>query len=213
MHVIWRSRTFTVKILATSIDARDDYTMQHSTRVAALSLLVAKQMELDIQDQRDLEVAALVHDLGKIRVPDHILKKNGPLDVEEFHRVKRHPRDGAEILGHSQALRRFIPAVLHHHEWYNGGGYPEGLRRDAIPLFAAIISLADTYDAMTTSRPYRAALPHSVAIEEILRCRGTQFNPRLADYFVAAVQSPTFPPALTVLEMPDFSARALEITA
>ena len=193
----------TVNILATSIDARDDYTMQHSTRVAALSLLVAEEMGLDSEEQRDLEVAALVHDLGKIRIPDHILKKPAPLDEDEFRRVKRHPRDGAEILGYSQTLRRFIPAVLYHHEWHNGQGYPEGLRGDAIPLFAAIIALADAYDAMTTSRPYRAGLTAEYAIAEIIRCRGTQFDPYLTDCFVAAVRRRNLiSPALLAFEMP-----------
>jgi len=204
----------TVKILAVSIDARDDYTMQHSTRVAALSLMLAEEMGLGTDDQRELEVAALVHDLGKIRIPDHILKKSGSLSNEEFQRVKRHPRDGADILGHSQALRRFIPAVLHHHECYNGQGYPDGLRGEAIPLFAAIIALADAYDAMTTSRPYRAGLSTEVAIEEIIRCRGTQFNPRLTDHFVAAlrVRTPSAR-ALTVFELPLFNVPIIGATA
>jgi HD-GYP domain-containing protein (c-di-GMP phosphodiesterase class II) len=197
----------TVKILATSIDARDDYTMQHSARVAAMSLMVAEELGLGAEEQRDLEVAALVHDLGKIRIPDHILKKAGPLDDDEFSRVKRHPSDGADILGYSRVLRRFIPAVLYHHEWHNGGGYPEGLRGNEIPLFAAIIALADSYDAMTSSRPYRAGLTAEYAIGEIIRCRGTQFDPHLADCFVAAVRRRNLePPALTVLEMPAFNA-------
>ena len=199
----------TVKILSSSIDARDDYTMQHSTRVAALSLMLAEEMGLGSEDLRELEVAALVHDLGKIRIPDHILKKRGPLDRDEFQRVRRHPRDGADILSCSQALRRFIPAVLHHHEWYNGQGYPDGLKGEEIPLFAAIISLADSYDAMTSCRTYRAGRPSEFAIEEIIRCRGTQFDPRLTDVFVSAlqVQNPT-PRALTFLEMPVFNTPA-----
>jgi putative nucleotidyltransferase with HDIG domain len=204
----------TVKILAISIDARDDYTMQHSTRVAALSLLLAEEMGLSTDEQRELEVAALVHDLGKIRIPDHILKKAGPLDADEYRRVKSHPRDGADILAHSQALRRFIPAVLHHHECYDGRGYPDGLRGEAIPLFAAIIALADTYDAMTSSRPYRAGLSAKEAIEEIIRRRGTQFNPRLADCFVSAlrVQAP-HPRVLPVLEIPVFKSLVIEATS
>src|SRR6185369_14286097 len=104
-----------------------DLTLQHSPRVAALSLMLAEEMGLGTEEQRDLEVAALVHDLGKIRIPDHILKKPGPLDEHEIERIKRHPVDGADILRHSQALHRFIPAVLHHHEYYNGLGYPNGL--------------------------------------------------------------------------------------
>jgi len=204
----------TVQILATSIDARDDYTMQHSTRVAALALLLAAEMGLGAEEQRELEVAALVHDLGKIRIPDHVLKKAATLDDDEYHRVKRHPRDGADILGYSPALRRFIPAVLHHHEWYNGQGYPDGLEGEAIPLFAAIIALADAYDAMTSSRPYRAGLTAEFALGEIIRCRGTQFDPCLTDCFVAAVQRINInPPTLTVLELPDYKVPLPEATA
>lgn len=203
----------TVKILAISIDARDDYTMQHSTRVAALSLMIAEEMGLSTEEQRELEVAALVHDLGKIRVPDHILKKKGPLDNDEFQLVMRHSRDGADILRCSQALHRFIPAVLHHHEWYNGLGYPDGLMGEAIPLFAAIISLADSYDAMTSSRPYRTGLTAEVAVGEIIRCRGTQFNPRLSDYFIAALQGRNLNLlALTFLEMPVLNSLPFEVT-
>lgn len=195
----------TVKILATSIDARDDYTMQHSTRVAALSLMLAQEIGIGDEELQELEIAALVHDLGKIRVPDHILKKPSPLDDNEFQRVKNHPRDGVEILGHSQPLHRFIPAVLHHHEWYNGQGYPDSLKGDEIPLFAAIIAIADTYDAMTSSRPYRSGLPPEVAMAELSRCRGTQFNPRLVDAFVAALSKQTHKyQTLTVTEIPVF---------
>ena len=204
----------TVKILATSIDARDDYTMQHSTRVAALSLLLAEEMGLGTEEQRELEVAALVHDLGKIRIPDHILNKPGPLDDHEIQRIKRHPIDGVDILNHSQALHRFIPAVLHHHEWHNGQGYPHGIKGEAIPLFAAIIAIADSYDAMTTSRPYRTGLTVEVAIEEIIRCRDTQFNPQIADYFVAALQRQIrMSRAITVVEQPAFNSPVLEATA
>jgi HD-GYP domain-containing protein (c-di-GMP phosphodiesterase class II) len=192
----------TVKILATSIDARDDYTLQHSTRVAALSLLVGEEMGLGSEQQRELEVAALVHDLGKIRIPDQILKKAGPLDNDEIQLVKRHPRDGAEILGHSRALRRFIPAVLYHHEWHNGKGYPEGIKGDDIPLFASIIALADAYDAMTSSRPYRAGLPAEMAVQEIIRYRGSQFHPHLADLFVASLARWDNTQQLTVIGVP-----------
>lgn len=209
-HGLEESYFATVKILAISIDARDGYTLEHSTRVAALSLLMAEEMGLGPEERRDLEVAALVHDLGKIRIPDHILKKAAPLEDDEFHRVKRHPRDGADILGHSQSLSRVIPAVLHHHEWHNGQGYPEGLRGEAIPLFAAIIGLADAYDAMTTSRPYRAGLTAQYAIGEIIRCRGIQFDPCLTDCFVAAMRRRNFvSPELTALEMPIFNTPLL----
>jgi putative nucleotidyltransferase with HDIG domain len=204
----------TVKILATSIDARDDYTLQHSTRVAALSRMLAEEMGFNDEKLRELEIAALVHDLGKIRIPDNILKKPTPLDDHEYQRVKRHPLDGVDILGHSPVLHRFIPAVLHHHEWYNGQGYPDRLKGDEIPLFAAIIAVADCYDAMTSSRPYRAGLSAEVAIEEIIRCRGTQFNPRLVDYFVTALSRQEFENRkLAVMGVPAFNMPGLEVMA
>jgi HD-GYP domain-containing protein (c-di-GMP phosphodiesterase class II) len=201
-HKLEESYLATVKILATSIDARDDYTLQHSTRVAALSLLAGEELGLGEDEQRELEVAALVHDLGKIRIPDHILKKPGPLDKDERLLVKLHPRDGAAILDHSHALRRFIPAVLYHHEWYNGDGYLEGLKGEDIPLFASIIAIADAYDAMTTSRTYRAGLPVNTALQEIVRCRGSQFNPRIVDLFIAALAKRNNIPPLTISEVP-----------
>jgi len=201
-HSLEESYLSTVKILATSIDARDDYTLQHSTRVAALTLLMGEALGLGDDEQRELEVAALVHDLGKIRIPDQILKKAEPLDKDELQLVKQHPRDGAEILDHSRALRRFIPAVLYHHEWYNGQGYPEGLKGEDIPLFASIIAIADAYDAMTTSRPYHAGLPADTAIQEIIRGRGSQFNPYVADLFVAALTRRINIPPLKVLGVP-----------
>lgn len=186
-HGLEESYLSTVKILATSIDARDDYTLQHSTRVAALSLLIGEKLNLSGDELRELEVAALVHDLGKIRIPDQVLKKAGVLDKEERQLLRQHPRDGAEILDHSRALHKFIPAVLYHHEWYNGRGYPEGLKGDEIPLYASIIAIADAYDAMTTSRPYHVGRSTDTAIREIIRYRGSQFNPQLVDLFVASV--------------------------
>jgi putative nucleotidyltransferase with HDIG domain len=198
-HGMEESYLSTVKILATSIDARDDYTLQHSTRVAALSLLMGEELGLGDDVLRELEVAALVHDLGKIRIPDQILKKAGPLDKDELQLVKQHPKFGAEILAHSRALRRFIPAVLYHHEWHNGQGYLEGLKGEDIPLFASIIAIADAFDAMTTSRPYRPGRPADVAIREIIRCRGSQFNPQVVDLFVAGLARRNNIPPLAVL--------------
>ncbi|GAB7027515.1 HD domain-containing phosphohydrolase [Geotalea toluenoxydans] len=189
-HGLEESYLATVKILATSIDARDDYTLRHSTRVAALSVMLGQQLGLHTEELRDLEVAALVHDLGKIRIPDKVLKKAAPLNEEELEMVRLHTRHGAEILSHSRALQRFVPAVLYHHEWYDGQGYPEGLKGAEIPLFAKIIAIADAYDAMTTSRPYRSGLPAAIAINEITRYSGSQFEPELVDLFVKSLGQP-----------------------
>ncbi len=122
-------------------------------------------------------------------MPDAILKKPGPLNPEELQALRRHPEYGADILRLSESLHRHIPTVLHHHEWYNGQGYPAGLRGDEIPLQAAIVSLADTYDALTSCRPYRAGRSRDEAVLEIRRFRGTQFAPELTDLFIDVLKN------------------------
>lgn len=171
----------TVKVLAAAIDARDPYTLGHSERVAALSVAIGGVLDLDERKLKDLELACLFHDVGKIRTPDQVLQKLERLDQEERLLIRRHPEDGADILRIVESLHDLIPAVLHHHEWYDGRGYPAGLAGDQIPLFAAIIAIADAYDAMTSSRTYRNALPPELAVAELLSYRGTQFHPQLTD--------------------------------
>lgn len=178
-----------VKILAGALDARDNYTYGHSARVARLAVMLGKQLELDPQQLKELEMSCLLHDIGKIRVPDSILNKQAPLDKRENSRVRKHPCHGVEILELSESLHRYIPTVKHHHEWHNGEGYPDGLREDQIPLTAQIVAITDAYDAMTTSRPYREGLPPEAAIAEIIRCRGTQFSPHLTDLFVETLSN------------------------
>ncbi len=174
----------TVKILAAAIDARDEYTLGHSTRVSNLAVLIGRKLGLDQAELNDLAMACFLHDLGKIRISDRILNKRGPLNSEEYEAILRHPEHGAEILGLAESLRKFIPAVLNHHEWYNGEGYPAGLKGDEIPRTAAIIAIADAYDAMVSSRPYRQGLCRTEAMKEIRRFRGTQFAPELVDIFL-----------------------------
>lgn len=178
----------TLKILSAAIDARDQYTLGHSQRVSQLSLLLGRKLGMDEAELKDLEIACLFHDIGKIRVPDRILLKQSALDSEEHALMSQHPQHGAEILGLAASLQKFIPTAHSHHERYDGQGYPQGLKGDEIPLFAAIVAIADCYDAMTSSRPYRAGLASSVALAEIQRCRGTQFSPRLVDLFIEAQQ-------------------------
>lgn len=178
-----------VKVIAAAIDARDSYTHGHSARVAQLSLLLGRRMGLSPQDLRDLEVACLFHDVGKIKTPDCILLKPGRLSPAEHEEMMRHVEYGASILGWAPSLHKYIPSTRHHHEWHNGKGYPNGLVGDDIPLFAAIISIADSYDAMTTDRPYRKALSEDEALREIARMAGTQFRPELAANFLDLMEN------------------------
>jgi len=174
----------TLRVLAAAIDARDPYTLGHSTRVAAFSVKLGQAVGMSKKELEDLEIACLLHDLGKIKTPDLILLKDGGLDPAESREMKRHPEDGAEILARAASLRKYIPAVKYHHEWHNGKGYPEGLKGDEVPLSAAIIAISDAFDAMTSTRHYRKARSEAGALEEMMRCGGTQFNPRLVELFI-----------------------------
>jgi len=173
-----------VRVIAASIDARDPYTLGHSARVARISRELGKQLGFSGEELEHLEKACLFHDVGKIRTPDNILLKQQTLTHPEAEEMRNHPIYGAEILKMAPSLQRYAPVVLMHHEWYDGSGYPYGRRDSEIPIHAQIIALADAYDAMTTTRPYGAALSPADAVEEILRFRGTQFSPMLTDVFV-----------------------------
>jgi putative nucleotidyltransferase with HDIG domain len=177
-----------VRVLAASLDARDPYTMGHSTRVARMSCLLGRRLGMGEEELADLERAAIFHDLGKIQTRDDVLLKGERLSLSEEEQMRTHPVDGTEILRMAPFLHRYIPVVRAHHEWYNGNGYPDGLKGDEIPLHAQIIALADAFDAMTTDRPYREGLSPKEAIDEILGFRGTQFSPELADAFAKMVR-------------------------
>jgi putative nucleotidyltransferase with HDIG domain len=177
-----------VRVIAASLDARDAYTLGHSTRVAKLSCELGRRLNLTEENIIDLERAAIFHDLGKIQTPDDVLRKEERLSDVEEERMRNHPADGTDILREAPFLRRYIPVVRAHHEWYNGEGYPDGKKGHEIPFHAQIIALADAFDAMTTDRPYRQALGTEEALEEILRFRGTQFAPDLADAFAKMVR-------------------------
>ena len=173
----------TVRVLAAAIDARDPYTHGHSTRVSMLSLQLGKEVGMDNASLEELEVSCLFHDIGKIKTPDSILRKRGKLNEWEYKEMMRHTEYGADILRKAPSLQKYIPPVRHHHEWFNGKGYPDGLKGDAIPLLAAIIAITDTYDAMTSDRPYRNALTEIETLEELLNCAGKQFHPDLVKVF------------------------------
>jgi HD-GYP domain-containing protein (c-di-GMP phosphodiesterase class II) len=170
--------------LTSAVDAKDTYTCGHSERVALLSRYLAQQFKLDDHAVERVYMAGLLHDVGKIGVPEAVLQKTGKLTPEEFEEIKKHPAIGARILRDVKQIEDIIPGVLHHHERYDGKGYPAGLAGEAIPLMGRIICLADCFDAMTSSRTYRKALPLEVALTEIQRCSGTQFDPQLTDAFL-----------------------------
>lgn len=180
----------TIKVLATAIDARDPHTLGHSARVASLSKLVGQRIGLNDEELKDLEMACFFHDVGKIRTPDYILHKEELLTPEEYTVMLKHVEDGADIIGLVDSLRKHIPAIRHHHEWYNGEGYPAGLRGDEIPLFASILSLTDAFDAMTSTRPYKGAKSIEEAVQELRVFKGKQFNPYLTDILIEVLLTP-----------------------
>lgn len=183
----------TVRVLAATIDARDPYTLGHSARVARLSLRVGESLGLNQEELEALEIACLFHDIGKLKTPDSVLLKKGAHNSAEYTEMIQHAEDGADILRSAPSLRKYIPAVRHHHEWYNGNGYPDRLRGEDIPLFAAIIAIADAFDAMTSTRPYRKALPKEAALEELVLHSGEQFDPALVEIFMKVIDGSPLP--------------------
>ena len=172
--------------LAGAVEARDGYTGAHLERVTRYSQAVGMELQLDRDQQRTLWIGSLLHDIGKISIPDRILNKPSALSAEELRVMREHPRLGAAILEQSSFLSTAVPAVLHHHDHYDGSGYPYGLRGGEIPIEARVLAVTDAYDAIITDRAYRARRSEEVAIGELQRCRGTQFDPQVVDAFVDA---------------------------
>jgi len=176
--------------LAAAIEAKDHYTHGHTTRVTNLSVEIAKRIghksrnNFDERFLENLHIASLLHDIGKIGVPEHILNKRSDLTVGERNRIEEHPMIGVNILKPIKELEGSMPGVQYHHERFDGRGYPEGLKGRQIPLVASIISVADSFDAMSTDRPYRLALDKKGAINEIRSLSGRQFCPRVTDTFL-----------------------------
>jgi putative nucleotidyltransferase with HDIG domain len=175
--------------LVAALDAREHETGDHSQRVVRYSLAIARRVGLDERELPDLGRGALLHDIGKIGVPDAILLKPGQLDEREWAEMRRHPQIGYEILRSIDFLERSAQVVLAHQERFDGRGYPHHLAGDQIPISARIFAIADTYDAMTSHRPYRQALSAEAARAEIARCAGTQFDPRCAEAFLSMRQA------------------------
>ena len=178
-----------VKVLRQTVEAKDPYTRGHSDRVSAFSVLLGKQLDLSENDLETLRVGGLFHDIGKIGIPDKVLTKNERLTDKEFSQIMKHPSIGAQILGNTKVFQDIIPIVKHHHERFDGKGYPSKLSGDKIPYLVRIVTICDAFDAMTSNRSYRKALPMKTVISEIEKCKGTQFDPEIADAFLKIIDS------------------------
>lgn len=174
----------TIRSLTAAIDAKDRYTCGHSERVAFLAAELTLRLGYPEEDIELVRLAGIVHDVGKIGVPESVLSKNGKLTEEEFALIRRHPEIGYGILGGIPPLASVLPAVLYHHERYDGRGYPHGLEGTKIPAFARIIAIADTFDAMSSTRAYRAAMPREQVLNELRKSAGTQLDPAMVHEFV-----------------------------
>ncbi|HEX8706973.1 MAG TPA: HD domain-containing phosphohydrolase [Pyrinomonadaceae bacterium] len=190
----------TVKSLAAAIDGKDPYTRGHSERVARFSVAIAQGMDLPDDEIEKLRISALLHDVGKIGIDDKILKKPAALTDEEFQIMKQHPQKGFKIMSHIPAMKEFLPGMYMHHEMIDGNGYPQGLKGDQIPVQARIVSVADTFDAMTTDRPYQKAMKFEDAVERIKSFVGTRYCERVVASLVAACESGQIRPGVVRLK-------------
>ncbi len=173
-----------VQLIAKTIDAKDKYTAGHSMRVAEYAVKIAQTLNLDEGQIDILRKACLLHDIGKIGIPDGVLNKKLPLTAKDRAYIYRHPKLGKEILGQMSDFQEILDIIYFHHERYDGSGYPEGLKNENIPLLARILAIADAYDAMLSERPYRKAMSKLEAIKELLNSRGKQFDPMIVEKFV-----------------------------
>ena len=175
-----------IRAFAAAIDAKDPYTRGHSERVASYSRAIARYLGLPKDVQEKVWISAVLHDVGKIGVEDRVLKKHGVLTPEEFDQMKLHPVIGADIIEPISALREHLPGIRWHHEAWNGTGYPDGLKGEQIPLIARVIGVADTFDAITTNRPYQTASSPEFAIQTVKKLTGTRFDARIVTGFLLA---------------------------
>jgi HD-GYP domain-containing protein (c-di-GMP phosphodiesterase class II) len=179
----------TAEALADAIEAKDAYTAGHTRRVLAYSIAMGKVLALSALELNNLKLAALLHDIGKIGIEDRILLKPGKLENAERRRMEAHTTIGPKIVDRVKQLRKIVPGIMHHHEEYDGTGYPSGLKGHQIPLIARIIAVADFFDAMTTDRPYRKGLPIQTALEELRKLSGTQFDGKVVEAFIRAYRA------------------------
>lgn len=178
-----------IQTLRYTVEAKDTYTRGHSDRVSEYSVLIGKKLNLSDNDLRILQLGGLFHDIGKIGVPDAILQKDAKLTDDEYSEIKNHPSIGEHILSTATIFQDIIPIVKHHHEKYDGTGYPGRLAGSNIPYLARIAAIADSFDAMTSKRVYRNSLPLETVITEFMRCRGSQFDPNLTDVFLDILEN------------------------
>ena len=173
-----------IQTLRYTVEAKDSYTRGHSDRVSEYSVLIGEKLGLSEEQIKTLRIGGLFHDIGKIGIPDSILLKPAKLTDDEYSQIKNHPSIGAHILGNATIFKEIIPIVKHHHEKYDGNGYPSRLKGEEIPYMARIAAVADTFDAMTSRRSYRGPIDIEHVKEEIKRCEGTQFDPQIAEAFL-----------------------------
>jgi putative nucleotidyltransferase with HDIG domain len=175
--------------LAATVDAKDHYTYGHSKKVSQYAVAMGQSLKLSPEKIIEIRTAGLLHDIGKIGIPDSILNKDGMLDEQEWRQIKTHPEMGVEILRYVADLANSLPIILNHHEHFDGSGYPAGLKGKDIPLEARLLAVADAYDAMTSLRPYHNQRTSQEAIDELRRCAGTTFDPELVELFCSVIQS------------------------
>jgi len=178
----------TVTSLAYAIDAKDQYTQGHSQKVSAYAALLAEALGMSEYEVEEIRMGAILHDVGKVGIPEHILNKSGPLNLDEWETMKTHVIYGGKLLEPMAALERIRQMVFHHHEFFDGSGYPEGLAGEAIPLGARIITIADSYDTITSDRSYKKGRPAEEALAEVERCSNAQFDPDLVAVFLRAMR-------------------------
>ncbi|MGH2461371.1 MAG: HD-GYP domain-containing protein [Chloroflexota bacterium] len=183
---IQRAYLETIRMLAAAVEARDTYTGGHLERVTRYSLAIARDLGWTGERLNEAEMGAILHDIGKIAIRDSILRKDGALSPEEWEHMKTHPVIGAQILRGISFLDPVVPYVRHHHERFDGRGYPDRLAGEAIPIGGRLIAVADTFDAMTSTRPYRPALSAEVALAELRTASGSQLDPSVVDAFIRA---------------------------
>jgi HD-GYP domain-containing protein (c-di-GMP phosphodiesterase class II) len=178
----------TIRSLAAAVDAKDPYTRGHSERVAALAVEIGRELRLSAAALKALEYGGVLHDIGKIGIPDAILAKRGRLTTDEMALIRDHPAIGADIVGGIAFLEDAVPCVLFHHERWDGTGYPQGIAGDSIPLLARIVNIADTFDACTSSRPYQEPIPTDVVVAILEGLRGAQTDPAVHDALLGVLR-------------------------